>query len=155
MKKCAGLFFASTLLSSFCELQISLKIRNYLLWLTHGQSITQSTQEGAFDKKCVLSLSTLKALWLLQIFFKSYESRCKSPKAMSAKALSAKLSSLCLLQNNSFSLWLYVCMYVCMYVYISDISNDVLRFVSWKRSVVVDVTYNKTLLLYSEGEGRI
>ena len=147
MKKCAGLFFASTLLSSFCELQISLKIRNYLLWLTHGQSITQSTQEGAFDKKCVLSLSTLKALWLLQIFFKSYESRCKSPKAMSAKALSAKLSSLCLLQNNSFSLWLYVC--------ISDISNDVLCFVSWKRSVVVDVTYNKTLLLYSEGEGRI
>ena len=147
MKKCAGLFFASTLLSSFCELQISLKIRNYLLWLTHGQSITQSTQEGAFDKKCVLSLSTLKALWLLQIFFKSYESRCKSPKAMSAKALSAKLSSLCLLQNNSFSLWLYVC--------ISDISNDVLRFVSWKRSVVVDVMYNKTLLLYSEGEGRI
>ena len=150
MKKCAGLFFASTLLSSFCELQISLKIRNYLLWLTHGQSITQSTQEGAFDKKdkkCVLSLSTLKALWLLQIFFKSYESRCKSPKAQSAQGLSAKLSSLCLLQTNSFCLWLYVC--------ISDISNDVLRFVSWKRSVVVDVMYNKTLLLYSEGEGRI
>ena len=154
MKKCAGLFFASTLLSSFCELQISLKIRNYLLWLTHGQSITQSTQEGAFDKKdkkCVLSLSTLKALWLLQIFFKSYESRWKVIQSTVGQGLSAKLSSLCLLQTNSLFLWLYVCMYVC----ISDISDDVLRFVSWKRSVVVDVTYNKTLLLYSEGEGRI